>query len=84
MTKPTPNSTAEKIRKKNVSDIRLFVSYITPIRRVKAYRVIQRSSAVSSKCMDVLVLVKRVLNKIRNSPIKRFISPKIISNRSDY
>ena len=72
------------MRKKNVSDIRLFVSYITPIRRVKAYRVIQRSSAVSNRWIEVLVLVKRVLNKIRNNPIKRFISPKIISSKSDY
>lgn len=76
ITKPTPNSTAEKIRKKNVNDSRLRLSYARPIRRVREYKVIQRSSAVNNRCSDVLVLVVKVLSKKRKSRSRMFVSPK--------
>ena len=76
MTRPTPNSTAEKIRKKNVSDSKFKLSYARPISKVKEYKVIQRSSAVNNKCNDVFVLVVKVLNRNRKSRSRMFVSPK--------
>ena len=49
MTKPTANSTAEKIKKKNVKETRFRLSYDNPTINVKAYKVIQISSAVSRR-----------------------------------
>ena len=55
ITKPTANSTAEKIKKKNVKETKLRLSYDKPTMSVRAYRVIQISSAVSNRCNEVFV-----------------------------
>ena len=75
-TKPTPNSIAEKIRKKNVRDNKLRLSYINPINKVTTYKVIQRSSAVKRRCKAVLVVLKKVLKSKKKRRIKVFKSPK--------
>ena len=76
MTKPTPNSTAEKIKKKKVRETKFKLSYIIPTIRVKPYKVIQSNSAVRRRCKEVLVLVTRVLINTVKSSRKRFTSPK--------
>ena len=75
-TKPTPNSIAENIRKKNVRDNKLRLSYINPINKVTTYKVIQRSSAVKRRCKAVLVVLKKVLKSKKKRRIKVFKSPK--------
>jgi len=80
MTRPTPNSTAEKIKKKNVKESKFKLSYINPIRSVIAYKVIHISSAVNNKWRDVLTCVVSVLKSMKKSIINIFISPKNISN----
>ena len=54
-TNPTPNSTADKIKKKNVSERKFKLSKINPISNVSAYKVIQTSSAVNKRCNAELV-----------------------------
>ena len=49
ITRPTANSTAEKIKKKKVKETRFKLSYDNPTTNVKAYKVIQMSSAVSKR-----------------------------------
>ena len=75
ITRPTPNSTADKIRKKKVSDNKFTLSYNKPTNKTKTYRVTQRNSAVSIKCRAVFILIT-ILVKIKKkiSNIK-FTSP---------
>ena len=80
ITKPTANSTAEKIKKKNVKETRFKLSYTNPTINVKAYRVIQMSSAVSRRWSEVFVWVIKVLESIKNKINKRFKSPKNKTN----
>jgi hypothetical protein len=75
-TRPTPNSIAEKIRKKNVNDSIFKLSYTRPTNRTMEYKVIQSNSAVSNKCRAVLVLINK-LPKIKKKKINKvFKSPK--------
>lgn len=74
-TKPIPNSTAEKTKKKNVKANKFKLSYIIPIIKVIANKVIQSNSAVNSKCKKVLVLIKILANNIINKIILRLNSP---------
>jgi hypothetical protein len=80
ITKPTANSTAEKIKKKNVKETRFKLSYDNPIINVKAYKVIQISSAVSRRWSEVFVWVIKVLESMKNKINKRFKSPKNKTN----
>ena len=80
ITKPTANSTAEKIKKKNVKETRFKLSYANPTINVKAYRVIQMSSAVSRRWSEVFVWIIKVLESIKNKINKRFKSPKNKTN----
>ena len=75
-TSPTPNSTAENIKKKNVRESRLRLLYTRPTSRVSAYKVIQSNSAVSNRCKEVLVLVIRVLKMSKKRANRILISPK--------
>lgn len=74
-TKPTPNSIAEKMRKKNVRDSIFKLSYTSPTNKTIEYRVIQSNSAVNNKCNAVFVLInklprikKKKINKVFKSP----------------
>ena len=78
ITRPKPNSTADKIKRKNVSDKRFTLLKIKPINKVIMYRVIHINSAVSSKCSDVFTLSTILRNIIKNSIKRRFKSPKDI------
>jgi hypothetical protein len=76
ITRPTPNSTADKIRKKKVSDKRFTLSYNNPTNKTKTYKVTQRNSAVSIKCkavfifITILVKIKKKISNIKfTSPI---------------
>ena len=63
ITKPIPNSTADKIRKKNVNDNIVSLSQITPIIKTSAYSVIHKNSAVKSKCIAVFTFINILANK---------------------
>ena len=78
ITRPTPNSTADKTRKKNVKDKKFALSYKIPRDRTKTYKVIHKISAVNSKWRAELTLIDilAIIN-IKNR-IYRFISPKYI------
>ena len=75
-TKPTPNSTAEKIRKKKVRERILRLSYARPNTKVSAYNVIHRSSAVRRRWRDVLVWVAKVISRNKKNVSMICISPK--------
>lgn len=75
-TSPTENSTAEKIKKKNVSERRCKLSYITPTSKVNAYKVIHISSAVNSRCKAVFTCVVSVVISTKIRITARFVSPK--------
>ena len=46
---PSPNSTADKIKKKKVRERRFILSYARPMNNVSIYKVIHKISAVSSR-----------------------------------
>jgi hypothetical protein len=75
-TRPTPNSIAEKMRKKKVRESIFKLSYANPTNRTIAYNVIQSNSAVSNKCKAVLVLINKLPKIRKNSTNKVFRSPK--------
>ena len=79
ITRPKPNSTADKIRKKKVSDIKFKLSNINPAIRVIIYRVIHRNSAVSKRWREVLTFIVILANIIIKSRIMKLMSPKVIS-----
>ena len=54
-TSPIANSTAEKIKKKNVRDNIFKLSKANPVNKARAYKVIHNNSAVNSKCKAVFV-----------------------------
>ena len=73
---PTPNSEAENSKKKKVSERRLRLSYTIPKNRSIIYKLIQRSSAVSSKCSEVFVLIISVENNSKKNKTIVLKSPK--------
>lgn len=78
ITKPKANSTAEKIKKKNVKDNILTLSKIKPTSKTIMYKDIQSNSAVKSKCSAVFTFSIIVKKKIKNKIKTRFKSPNII------
>jgi hypothetical protein len=69
-TKPTPNSTAESIKNKKVSEVKLTLSNRSPAARVARYKVTHKSSAVRRRCKAVLTFIVILMN----SKIKRRIT----------
>ena len=84
MTKPIENSTAEKIKKKNVKETKFKLSKIKPVRSATAYNVIHKSSAVNKRWIEVLVCTSRVLTRIKNNMNNKFKSPKNKTNVNLY
>jgi hypothetical protein len=78
MTNPNANSTAEKIKKKNVNESRLTLSKIKPIKSTIIYKDIHNNSAVNNKCNAVFTFKTIVMKKIKNKINTRFKSPNII------
>lgn len=76
ITKPTPNSAAEKIKKKKDKDKMLRLSNARPIIKTNPYKVIHNNSAVKRRCSEVLGFVNNVLNRNKNRVKKTFISPR--------
>jgi len=72
---------AEKIKKKNVKDNKLILSYTNPTKRTIEYSVIHSNSAVRSKCKAVLVFTKSPPIPIKKKISSRFRSPK---NKTKY
>ena len=77
--KPRPNSTADKIKKKNVNDSILRLSNTRPMNKHVMYKVIHKSSAVNNKCNAVLTFNAILINMIKNKINIKFISPKTIN-----
>ena len=75
ITRPIPNSTADKTRKKNVRDKKLTLSYRKPIDKDNIYKVIQSISAVNSKWSAVLTFMIIVTSMRKNSIENKLISP---------
>lgn len=67
--KPTPNSIAEKTKKKKVNDSILRLSLNKPIIKTIEYKVIHNNSAVNNKCKAVLVFI-RILKIIKKKKRK--------------
>jgi len=63
--KPTPNSTADKIKKKKVKESRLRLLYIIADNKTRIYKVIHNNSAVNNKCNAVLTFIIILRNKIK-------------------
>lgn len=76
--KPKPNSTADKIRKKNVKDNILRLSKIKPINKHNMYNVIHNNSAVNNKCSAVFTFKAILVNIIKKITKTKFKSPKTI------
>lgn len=75
ITNPIPNSTADKTKKKNVSDNKLMLSYKKPTDNTIIYNVIQSNSAVKSKCSALETLFE-ILNINKKKRTKyRLMSP---------
>ena len=79
ITKPKPNSTADKIKKKKVNDNKFKLSKTSPASKVNMYSVIHKNSAVSSKCNEVLTLIVILENIIIKSNTIKLISPNVIN-----
>lgn len=75
ITRPIPNSTADKTRKKNVRDRKLTLSYKKPMDKDNIYKVIQSISAVNSRCRAVLTFIIIVTSIRKNSIENKLISP---------
>lgn len=73
--KPSANSAAENIRKKNVKESILTLSKIKPKTRTIIYKDIHINSAVNNKCKAVLTFKLIVKKKIKNRMKNRFKSP---------
>ena len=69
ITKPIPNSTADKTRKKKVSDNKLTLSETYPMAKTTMYSVIQSNSAVNSR-WSAFVTLNEILNSIKKNSIK--------------
>ena len=75
---PSPNSTADKIKKKKVKDSIFKLSNTNPTKIHITYKVIQRSSAVNKRCNAVLMFNIILVNITKNKMKIKFISPKTI------
>lgn len=75
-TKPTPNSIAEKIKKKKVKESILRLSKINPIYNTITYNVIHKSSAVNNKCNAEFTPINIVEINMKKKRKKIFKSPK--------
>ena len=73
--KPTPNSTADNIRKKKVNEIKFKLSNKNPITKAKAYKVIHSSSAVNNKWSAVFTFITMLTKNKKNIKKIKFISP---------
>lgn len=80
--RPKPNSTADKIKKKNVNERRFKLSYASPIKSVIIYKVIHRISAVNSKCRAVFTFSAILANIIKNIKKIKLKSPSVIDYNS--
>jgi len=80
MIKPTLNSTAENIRKKNVRESKFMLSYVNPIKRATTYRVIHNNSAVNRRCNEVDMFINKLDSSKKKKISKTFKSPKNIIN----
>jgi len=78
ITSPNPNSTAEKIRKKNVKESRLTLSKIKPTISVIMYSEIHNNSAVNNKWIAVLIFTSIISRKKKKKKKIRFKSPNTI------
>ena len=81
ITRPIPNSTADKTKKKKVSDNIIMLSYKKPRDRAKIYNVIHKISAVRSRCRAFETLFDILLNIRKNNRKKRLRSPRYINYR---
>ena len=66
ITRPIPNSTADRTKKKKVRESKLELSYIKPIDNTTIYKVIHRSSAVNNKWREfdmLFVILKNIKKK---------------------
>lgn len=72
---PNPNSTADKMRKKNVKDSMLRLSNTNPRISTIMYKVIQSNSAVNKRCKAVLMFNAILANIMKNSINTKFKSP---------
>jgi len=77
-TRPIPNSIAEKTKKKNVKANMFKLSYTNPINKTTLYKVIHNNSAISNKCIAVLVFIIILKNISKKKRSKMFKSPIII------
>ena len=67
ITRPIPNSTADRTRKKKVKEIIFKLSYKSPIDKTIIYRVIHNNSAVNNKCNALETLFEILRNSRKNS-----------------
>lgn len=65
ITRPIPNSTAERTKKKKVNDNKLILSYKNPTDKTIIYKVIHNNSAVKSKCkaLETLFAILKINKK---------------------
>ena len=73
--RPNPNSTADKIKKKNVKDSILRLSNTSPRTSTIIYKVIQSNSAVNSRCSAVFMFNAILANIMKNNINTKFKSP---------
>ena len=72
---PSPNSTAERIKKKNVKDNIFKLSNSNPRINTIIYKVIHNSSAVNKRCNAVFIFNAILANIIKNNNNTKFKSP---------
>lgn len=75
MISPNPNSTAERIKKKNVKDNIFRLSNNSPRINTIIYKVIHSSSAVNKRCNAVFIFNAILANIIKNNNNTKFKSP---------
>jgi hypothetical protein len=75
---PKPNSTADKIKKKNVRDNKFVLLNNKPVYNVIMYKVIHINSAVNNKCKEVFTFKTILINIKKKIKNKKFKSPKDI------
>jgi len=72
-TNPIPSSIAENINEKKVKESIEMLLKIKPMKKKKTYNVIQKSSAVRSRCNEVFeltIILKIIRKKKKNSMFK--------------
>ena len=80
---PSPNSTADNIRKKKVRESKFRLSNTRPIINEAAYKVIHNSSAVKSRWRAVLTFIAILAIKKKNINSIMFKSPILIIYRTN-